>query len=174
VLSFRPFKSSRHDYQKEYILSTPILKLGSFSRVTGIKESQVLRWLDRDTGGIASSSFDSTTSGAGDHRRFSLPTINKAGIAARLIPLGLSAGQSLDAAAHYTDFGDGKRGANQPYEFGRTVLIHTSTGTTIKNLDADSSLSDVLGRPMTPAIILDIGPVIEELTIKLAEETKRK
>jgi hypothetical protein len=157
-----------------HILSTPLLKLGGLSRVTGVKESQVLRWLDRGTGGIESSRFDSTTSGAGDHRHFSLPTINKVGIASKLMLLNISAGQALADAARYTDFGDGNRAPNELFEFGRTVIVHTATGTTIKNLDADSSLADAFGRPMTPAIILDIGPVIDEINTKLKEETKRK
>jgi hypothetical protein len=153
-------------------LSAPLLKLGGFTRVTGIKESQLLRWLDRGTGGIESSRFDTTTSGTGDHRRFSLPTINKAGIASKLMSLGFSAGQALTAAAQYTDFGDGNRAPNCLYEFGRTVLIHTSTRTTIRNLDPDASIADVLGRPMTPAVILDIGPVIKEVDEKMQKELK--
>jgi hypothetical protein len=155
-------------------LSTPILKTGAFCRVTGVKESQLLRWLDRGTGGIDTSRFDTTTSGTGDHRHFSLPTINKAGIASKLMPLGLSAGQALAAAAQYTDFGDGKRAANELFEFGRTILIHTEAGTTIKNLDADVSISEALGRPFTPAIILDIGPVINELDQKIQKELKNQ
>jgi len=155
-------------------LSTPLLKLGGFIRVTGIKESQLLRWLDRGTGGIQSSRFDSATTGAGDHRRFARPTITKAAIASKLMPLGLSAGQALGAAAHYTDFGDGNRAANELFEFGRTVLIHTEEGTKIKNLDADASLSNVLGRPFTPAVIIDVGQVIKEVDEKMQKELKSK
>jgi hypothetical protein len=53
------------------------------------------------------------------------------------------------------------RAANTLYEFGRTVLIHTEEGTTIKNLDADESISDVLGRPFQSSIIIDIGQILK-------------
>ncbi len=139
-------------------MTTPLLKLGGLSRVTGVPGPTLLRWWDRNT--IESCRFDSTTSGSGQYRGYSRPTVNKIAIAWKITPLGVGTGQALTIAAHYTDVGDSKRAANTLYEFGRTVLIHTATGTVIKNLSADSSLSDALGRPMTPAIILDIGPVI--------------
>ena len=53
------------------------------------------------------------------------------------------------------------RQPNELYEFGRTVLVHTGTGTTIKNLDADVSLSDALGRPFQSSIIIDIGQILK-------------
>jgi hypothetical protein len=130
----------------------------------------LLRWWDRKT--IES---DLTTSGSGEFRKYDLRTITKVAIAAKLTPLmGITAGQALAAAAQYTDFGDGNRTTNTLYEFGRTLLIHTADGTTIKNCDSDTSIADVLGRPMTPAIILDIGPVINEIDQKLKEEVKHK
>jgi hypothetical protein len=155
-------------------MSAPLLKLSGFCRVTGNKESKVLRWLDRGTGNIEASRYDTPTSGHGDHRRFARPSINKAGIAAKLIHLGINPGQALTSAAQFTDFGDSKRAANEIHEFGRTILIHTATGTTITNLHPDSSLGDALGRPMLPAIVLDIGPVILEIDEKLSKELKRK
>jgi hypothetical protein len=154
------------------MVATPLLRLSGFSRVTGISTIALLRLYDRED--IEPGRFDSTTSGSGDYRRYSLPTICKVAIAWKLKPLGLGIRQALADAAAFTDFGDSKRAANELYEFGRTVLIHTATGTIIKNLPADASLSDALGRPMTPAIVLDIGPVIEELDSKLKDETKRK
>jgi hypothetical protein len=157
----------------ENMLTNALLTLGGLARVTGVPSARLLRWWDRNT--IDSSHFDSTTSGSGQYRGYSRPTINKVAIASKLIPLlGINAGLALTAAAQFTDFGDSTRAANTPFEFGRTVLIHTSTGTTIKNLDADVSLSDAFGRPLAPAIILDIGPVINDIDQKLKEEAKRK
>jgi hypothetical protein len=150
-------------------MTPTLLKLGGFSRVTGVRAPTLLRWWDRRTieSGIA-------TSGSGEYRKYDLPTIYKVAIASKLMPLGVGAGQSLKAAAHYTDFSDGNRTPNELFEFGRTVLVHTSAGTTIKNLDSEASIAEYVGRPMTPAIILDIGPVIDEVNTKLKEETKRK
>jgi hypothetical protein len=152
------------------IMTPTSLTLSGLSRVTGVRMPTLLRWWDRKT--IES---DLTTSGSGEYRRYDLHTITKVAIAAKLTPLmGITAGQALAAAAQYTDFGDETRTANTLYEFGRTVLVHTSAGTTIKNIDSDDSIADVLGRPMPPAIILDIGPIIEEVNSKLKEEIKRK
>jgi hypothetical protein len=146
------------------------LTLSGLSRVTGVRMPTLLRWWDRKT--IES---DLTTSGSGEYRKYDLHTITKVAIAAKLTPLlGVTAGQALAAAAQYTDYGDSNRPPNTLYEFGKTILIHTSTGTAIKNLDADASLADAFGRPIAPAIILDIGPVIEQVNSKLKEEIKRK
>jgi hypothetical protein len=149
-------------------MTPTLLKLGGLSRVTGVRMPTLLRWWDRNTieSGV-------TTSGSGEYRRCDLATINRVAIAAKLMPLGVAAGPSLKAAAHFTDFGDGKRAANELFEFGRTILIHTEAGTKIKNLDADVSISDAFGRPMTPAIILDIGPVIHEVDQNIQKELKR-
>jgi hypothetical protein len=66
------------------------------------------------------------------------------------------------------------RQPNTLYEFGLTVLIHTEAGTTIKNLDADDSISDMLGRPFQSSIIIDIGPIIKNLDklISTKKDTK--
>jgi hypothetical protein len=151
-------------------MAIPLLRLGGLSRVTGVPEPRLSRWLDRRT--IEPTNLDVSTSGSGDYRQFSRATVNKVGIARKLIGLGIPAGPANIAAAHYTDVGDGKRAGNELYEFGRTVLIHTEAGTTIKNLDADVSISEAFGRPMTPAVLLDIGPVIHEIDQKLQKELK--
>jgi hypothetical protein len=146
------------------------LTLSGLSRVTGVRMPTLLRWWDRGT--IES---ELTTSGSGEYRKYDLRTMTKVAIAAKLTPLlGVTAGQALVAASRYTDFGDGNRAANELYEFGKTILIHTSAGTTIKNIDSDESIASVLGRPMPPAIVLDIGPIIEKVNSKLKKETKRK
>ena len=67
------------------------------------------------------------------------------------------------------------RQPNELYEFGRTVLVHTGTGTTIKNLDADVSLSEALGRPFRSSIIIDIGQIlkaVDEALISIKKDTK--
>ena len=132
-----------------------LLQLGGLARVTGVREPTLLRWLDR--GSIESSHFDTTTSGSGEYRKFSRNTVNKIALAKKLIGLGIPVGPANNSAAQYTDFGDDKRAANKPYEFGRTILIRTEAGTTIKNLDPDASLSDVLGRPMTRPSFSTLG-----------------
>jgi hypothetical protein len=151
-------------------MPTPLLKLGGVSRATNVPLPTLSRWFDRGT--IESCYLDSTTSGSGEYRRFSRNTVNKIAIARKLIGLGIAAGPAVTAAAHFTDFGDDKRPPNELYEFGRTVLVHTESGTSIRNLDSDVPLSEALGRPFQNAVIIDIGPIITAVTEALKKETK--
>jgi hypothetical protein len=89
--------------------------------------------------------------------------------------LGIGISQAVTDAAQFTDIGgDGNRAPNELYKFGRTVLIHTSTGTTIKNIDSDESIADVLGIPMTPAVVVDIAPIIKQIDDNMKKELKNK
>jgi hypothetical protein len=82
-------------------MSTPLLKLGGVSRVTGVPVPTLGRWFDRGT--IESSHLDVTTSGSGEYRQFSRATINKIAIARKLIGLGISAGPANAAASLFTE-----------------------------------------------------------------------
>jgi DNA-binding transcriptional MerR regulator len=141
------------------------LRIGDVARVTGVRDVQLLRWLDRHT--IQPSKFDKSTTGTGDFRTFSRATVNKIAIAKNAINLGVPAGPANAAAAHFTESGDKGRPANELYKFGLTVLIHTASGTTIKNVDSESSLADVFGRNFEPTIILNVGPIIKAVDEKL-------
>jgi hypothetical protein len=148
-----------------------LLKLGDLSRITNIPKSTLAQRFDR--GIFKLSRRDKASRGSGEHKEFCRDTITGISIAQKLIELGVGVTPANKAASLVCQSQPG-RAAGETFEFGRAILIHTSTGTTIKNLDSDSSIADVLGRPMTPAVILDIGPVIEQINLKLKEETKRK
>ena len=54
-------------------------------------------------------------------------------------------------------------------------MIHSESGTSIRNIDPDSSLSEVFGRSFEPAIILNVGPIIRtvhEAIISNQKDTK--
>jgi hypothetical protein len=93
-------------------------------------------------------------------------------ISERLVALGISAGRAIVAAAVFTDAGNVNRAPCELFEHGKTVLFHTEHETTIKNLDSTSSIADIFGRPMTPATLVDLGPIVAEVDKKLLKETK--
>ena len=135
------------------------MRIGDVSRVTGITIAKLSRWLDRET--LTPSHNDKLTRGTGDYRTFCRATINKIAIAEKLIELNIGPGPANIAAAHFTDFGNDNRAANELYKFDRTILIHTEGRTSIRNLDSDAPLSLVFGRSFQPATILDIGQIIK-------------
>ncbi len=134
------------------------LRIGDVARVTGVRNVQLSRWLDRHT--IQLSRLDKGSTGTGGFRTFSRATINQIAIAKKLIDLGVAAGPANAAATLFTEMGQPGRPANELFEFGLTVMIHSESGTSITNADSDSSLSDVFGRGLKPAIFLNIAPVI--------------
>jgi hypothetical protein len=148
------------------------LRIGSVARVTGVRDVQLLRWLDRNT--IQPSRFDKPTTGSGDFRTFSRATINQIAIAKKLIDLGVPAGPANAAASLFTEIGQPGRAANEVFEFGLTVMIHTASGTTIKNIDSESSLADVFGRNFDSSITVNIGPILKAVDEAIISNQKGK
>jgi DNA-binding transcriptional MerR regulator len=134
------------------------LKIGDVSRVTGVPIPTLCRWLDRRV--IKPSRNDHDSRGTGDHRLFGRAIINQIAIARTLIELGMSAGPASTAASSFTEKGEPGRPANDLFEFGLTVLVHTESETSIRNLDPNESLSEAFGRNFEPAFILNVGPII--------------
>jgi hypothetical protein len=118
---------------------------------------------------------DTPCSGSGTYREFSRATINQIAIAEKLIELGVGVGRAIAAAQLFTETGQPGRAANELFEFGLTAMIHSESGTSIRNIDPDSSLSEVFGRSFEPAIILNVGPIIRtvhEAIISNQKDTK--
>jgi DNA-binding transcriptional MerR regulator len=85
-------------------MKQPQMKIGDVSRITGVRNVQLSRWLDRDT--IQPSRNDHSSTGSGDHRTFSRATINQIAIAKKLIDLGVAAGPANAAASLFTEKGN--------------------------------------------------------------------
>jgi hypothetical protein len=142
-----------------------VFKRGDLSRITGVPAGTLSQRFDRKI--YKESRRDMPCSGSGTYREFSRATIIGIAISQRLVKLGISAGRAIAAAAVFTDVGNENRAANELFEHGKTVLFHTEHETTIRNVDSEDSLFDLLGRPMTPAILVDIGPIVAEVDNKL-------
>ena len=54
------------------------------------------------------------------------------------------------------------------FEFGRTLLLMTAAGSRIINAGYDDTLTDIVGRPLEPAVILDLGPIIKAVDTALS------
>jgi len=67
------------------------------------------------------------------------------------------------------------RQANTLFEFGRTLLVHKSTGTQIVNADFNASYTDIVGLPIEPAIVIDVARIVasvDDALIELSERNK--
>jgi DNA-binding transcriptional MerR regulator len=134
------------------------LKIGDVSRVTGVAIHTLGRWIDRRT--IRQSRDEHHSTGTGDCRTFNRATINQIALSKRLIAMGVPAGRANAAAATFTAQSQPGRAANEPFEFGLTVMAYSEGGTTIRNLDPEDSIADAFGRDFDSFIIVNIGPVI--------------
>jgi hypothetical protein len=87
----------------------------------------------------------------------------------------ISAAPAIAAAQLFTEQGQPGRAPNKIFEFGLTVMIHTEGKTSIVNLDPESTLADILGRPFQSSIIIDIGQIlkaVDEAIISNRKNTK--
>src|SRR5258706_16347247 len=113
------FRPNRHQrILRENLMKPRLLKIGETSRATGVSIPTLCRWLDRRT--IKPSRNDKPSTGTGDHRAFSRALINQIALAKKLMELGVGAGRSNVAAAHFTESSDNGRPANELFEFGLT------------------------------------------------------
>jgi hypothetical protein len=122
-------------------------KTGAVSAATGVPAARLGRWQDRNT--LKPSRQDKASSGSGDHRLFSRETVNRIAIAKRLIDLGIAASQANRAALLF----------NELFEFGRTLLVISVSGSQIVNAEFNAALTDICGRPFHSAVIIDLGQI---------------
>ena len=123
-------------------------KTGAVSAATGVPAAKLGRWQDRRT--LKPSRHDKASSGSGDHRLFSRDTVIRIAISKRLVDLGIPATPANRAAALF----------DKLFEFGRTLLVTSVSGSQIVNAAFNAPLTDICGRPFQSAIIIDIGPII--------------
>jgi hypothetical protein len=110
LLFFHASLNHLHLISEKTHLKEQLLKIGGVSRVTGVREVTLIRWFDRMT---IKPCDDATTTGSGDHRRFSRATINQIAIAKKQIDLGVPPGPANAAATLFTEHGQPGRPANK-------------------------------------------------------------
>ena len=133
-------------------MPTPLIKMGGVSAATGVPLPTLGRWCDRKT--IMPSRRDRTSTGSGDHRQFSRNTVLQIAIAKQLIDIGIGAGRANKAAAVFADNAE-------LFPCGKTLLIHSPSGTSVRNGLHDTPLSDL--NTDGACIVLEINRVVEHV-----------
>jgi hypothetical protein len=138
--------------------------------VTGVSVAKQNQWLDRRV--IVPSRLDTKPNGSGVYRMVCAATVYQFGITAVCVRFRVPAKLAAEGARLLAVSQPGRE-ANEPWEFGKTVLILTEAGTSIRNLDSDAPLNYIFGGPfVVAATIIDVGQVIKELNEKLISTKK--
>jgi hypothetical protein len=125
--------------------------------MTGVSVPKQNQWSERGT--IRPSRRDKKPTGSGDYRMMSVETVYQFAITSACAKLGMPARLAAEGARHFCVAQPG-RPANEPYPFGRTLLLITPTGEKIVNADFNATLTDICGRPFQSAIVVDVGQII--------------
>jgi hypothetical protein len=110
--------------------------------------------------------------GSGHHRRMGIPTVYQFAFVAALIKLGIPSKPAASAARLFAMDQPG-RVANCHFEFGRTILLLKESGAEIVNADSESSLTDIFGRIIDGATIIDLARITTTIDEAIAS-TKGK
>jgi hypothetical protein len=138
--------------------------------VTGVSVAKQNQWLDRRV--IVPSRLDTRPNGSGVYRMVCAATVYQFAITAVCVPFGIPAKLAAEGARLLAVSQPGRQ-ANELWEFGKTVLILTEAGASIRNLDSDASLNDIFGRPFAvAATIIDVGQIVKEVHEKLISAKK--
>jgi hypothetical protein len=114
---------------------------------------------------------DRGSSGSGDPIGYSRRRILQAAITKRLTPLGVSASTAAAAAYRFTDEGQTRRQPSETFEHGKTLLLVSPEGATVKNVFFDVTLSDATDRTVA-AIVVDLNKLVEAVDSVLNERPK--
>ena len=115
-----------------------------------------------NNGFIALQGCDRASTGSGDHAGYSRRRILQAATTKWLTALGVSFSTASAAALEFTDLGNINREPGELFEHGKTVLILTPEGSTVKNVFHDASFSDVSSCSAC-VITVDLNKVVEQV-----------
>ncbi len=115
---------------------------------------------------------DKKSSGSGSYIGLSRPRVDQAAVMKHLNRLGLSIPHAARLAFEFSDIGNVGRAPGVLYDHGKTLLVVTQDGATVKNGFHDTSFSDVSNSEC--AIIVDLNKIVEQVDKVLNEISYRK
>jgi hypothetical protein len=113
-------------------------------------------------GPIKLQSCDRQTSGSGDPVGYSRRRILQAAILRKLIPFGVTNKAAGRHALAFTDECQTDRAAGQLFPNGKTILVVSPEGATVKNVMFDVTLADATDREVA-AIIINLNQVVAQV-----------
>jgi hypothetical protein len=144
---------------------------GDVAAATGASSRlQCQRWAHRI---YTPSPGDTTPTGPGDDRYMTVQTVYQIGITEETAKANVPIRVAARASAKFSEPQTNRR-ASELFATGRTLLLVKPGTAEIVNAPFDATLPDVLGRPLQPATIIDLGPIVAAVNEKLISLTKRK
>jgi hypothetical protein len=113
-----------------------------------------------NNGFIALQGCDRASTGSGVHAGSSRRRILQAATTKWLTDLGVSISTASAAARKFSDEGQTGRAPGELFEHGKTALILTPQGATVKNIFSDTSFSDVSS---CSACVITLNRVVEQV-----------
>ncbi len=124
-----------------------------------------------DNGTFKLQGCDLTTSGSGEPFGYSIRRILQAAITEQIKPLGLPTPAAARAACEFTDIGNIGRQPGELYQHGRTLLVISPDGTTIKNIPHGALLTDISNSACF--ICVDLNRIVEQVNSVLDNESNQ-
>jgi hypothetical protein len=112
---------------------------------------------------------DRGSSGSGDPIGYSRRRILQAAITKRLTPLGVSPSAAARAAFQFSDEGQTGRRPGELFPNGKTLLLVSPEGATVKSVLYDAPHTDVTDRAVA-AITIDLNRVAQEVDDFISKE----
>jgi hypothetical protein len=135
-----------------------------------IPERTGRRWIDNHV--ITLGGIDSRTTGSGNHCGWSRNRIEQAATMEILLKSGMSLSRAAKAALKFTDEGQTGRAPGQLFEHGKTMLVISGNGASVKNCFFDATLADVSNREISITSV-DMNKVVDQVDSVL-ERTNTK
>jgi hypothetical protein len=151
-----------------------MFKASDIVRSVGVPATQLSQWLDRGIIKLGEGDLDSNTSGVA--RQFGRARMYQIALAYDLCGMGVNATVAARAAAVFVDQGQPGRNAGELFASGKTILLHTATGTRIANShDGDGfgvALHVIYGDVSN--VVVDCGALVARVDAGLSGSRARK
>jgi hypothetical protein len=122
-----------------------------------------------NNGFFAFQGCDRASNGSGDHAGYSKRRILQAATAKWLTILGVAISTASDAALKFSDEGQTGRAPGELFDVGKTTLILTPEGATVRNIFHDTTFSDVCSACV---IAVDLNLIVAQVNAALNKKDK--
>jgi hypothetical protein len=126
---------------------------------TGLRPAKQFQWTDRSI--TIPSKKDKLPSGSGDPHLMSIETVLQLAITVELVGLRVQPKAAARAARKFTDEGQTGRAPGVCFGHGKTILVITPDGATVRNLDFTASIFEAVNDDVS--IVVDLNRIVERV-----------
>jgi hypothetical protein len=131
---------------------------------TGLRPAKQFQWTDRSV--TIPSKKDKLPSGSGDPHLMCIETVLQLAITVELVRLRVQPKAAARAARTFTNEGEPGRKPGSCFTHGKTILVITPDGATVKNVLYDATLAEVNNRHAC-VISVDLNRIVNQVNEKL-------